>query len=47
MSKLIKLIKKYGHGIARTNDYGFKEGENMCLDVPMEVRAHLRIVKNS
>ena len=32
----------YGHGIARTNDFGFQEGENMCRHVPMDVRAHLR-----
>jgi len=42
-----KANKKFGHGIARTNDFGFKSGENMCLDVSMEVRTHLRIVKNS
>ena len=37
-----KANKAYGHGIARTNDFGFEEGENMCRNVPMEVRAHLR-----
>ena len=32
----------YGDGIARTNDFGFRPGENMCRDIPIEVRAHLR-----
>ena len=31
----------YGHGIARTHDFGFQPGENMCRDVPIELRAHL------
>ena len=35
----------YGHGIARTNDFGFREGENMCLHVPIHVRAALRVLK--
>ena len=42
-----KANRRYGHGIARTNDFGFKSGENMFLDVSMEVRAYLRIVQNS
>ena len=25
-----KANQAYGHGIARTNDFGFEEGENMC-----------------
>ena len=37
--------KAYGHGIARTNDFGFKSGENMCRDVSMEVKAYLRIAR--
>ena len=32
----------FGHGIARTHDFGFRPGENMCRDIPIEVRAHLR-----
>ena len=37
--------KAYGHGIARTRDFGFRPGENMCRDVPIEVRAHLRTLQ--
>ena len=37
----------YGHGIARTHDFGFRPGENMCRDVPIEVRAHLRTLQGS
>ena len=37
--------KAYGHGIARTNDFGFREGENMCLHVPIHVRAALSVLK--
>ena len=32
---------EYGHGIARTGDFGFAPGDNMCRDLPMEVKAHL------
>ena len=35
----------YGHGTARTHDFGFRPGENMCLDVPIELRAHLRTLQ--
>ena len=38
-----KANKPYGHGIARTHDYGFRPGENICRDVPIEVRARRRI----
>ena len=34
--------KAYGHGIARTNEFGFLPGQDMCRHVPIEVRAHLR-----
>ena len=37
----------YGHGIARTNDFGFQPGETMCRGVPTEVRAHLRTLQGS
>ena len=37
----------YGDGIARTNDFGFRPGENMCRDIPIEVRAHLRTLQIS
>ena len=37
----------YGHGIARTNDFGFNEGENMTRDVPLEVRAQKRMLEMS
>ena len=37
----------YGHGIARTHDFGFKPGDNMCTDVPIEVRARLRTLQGS
>ena len=37
----------YGHGIARTHDFGFRPGQNMCLDVPIEVRADLRTLQGS
>ena len=36
---------KYGHGIARTNDSGFRQGENTNHHVPIEVRAHLHILQ--
>ena len=39
--------KAYGHGIARTRDFGFRPGKNMCRDVPIEVRAHLRSLQTS
>ena len=32
--------RAYGHGIARTSDFGFKPGDNMNQDVPTDVRAH-------
>ena len=37
-----------GHGIARTHDFGFRPGDNMCRDVPIEVeqwccRAYCRL----
>ena len=35
----------YGHGIARTHQFGFLPGENMCRHVPIEVRAHLRTLQ--
>ena len=35
----------FGHGIARTHDFGFKPGDNMCIDVPIEVRAQLRTLQ--
>ena len=38
---------EYGHGIARTHEFGFRPGENMCRDVPIEVRAHLRTLQIS
>ena len=37
----------YGHGIARTHAFGFRPGENMCRDVPIEVRAHLQTLQGS
>ena len=36
---------KYGQGIARTHDFGFRPGDNMCTDVPIEVQAQLRVLK--
>ena len=42
-----KANKAYGHGIARTNDFGFEEGENMCRNVPMDVRAQLRLLQGN
>ena len=29
----------HGHGIARTHDFGFRPGENMCREVPIAGRA--------
>ena len=37
--------KDYGHGMARTNDFSFRVGENMCCHIPTDVRAHLRLLK--
>ena len=37
----------YGHDIAWTHDFGFKPRENMCRDVPIEVRAHVRTLQTS
>ena len=42
-----KANKAYGHGIARTNDFGFAEVENMCRNVPMDVRAQLRLLQGN
>ena len=36
----------YGHGVARTHDFGFEPGANMCRALPLEVRAHLALLKN-
>ena len=36
---------EYGHGIARTGDFGFAPGDNMCRDLPMEVKAKLAAVR--
>jgi len=37
----------YGHGVAHTHDFGFEPGDNMCRDVPIEVRAHVRSLQTS
>ena len=37
--------KAYGHGMARTSDFGFSPGDNMCRHVPIHVRAALRVLK--
>ena len=37
----------YGHGIAQTHDFGFRPGQNMCRDLPIEVRAVLRTLQGS
>ena len=31
-----KANKAYGHGMARTDAYGFEPGDNMCTEVPMD-----------
>ena len=36
-----KANEAYGHGMARTNDFGFAAGDNMCRTVPVDVRARL------
>ena len=46
-ARVDRANKKYGHGIARTHDFGFAPGENMCRDVPIEVRAQLRTLQSS
>ena len=45
--KVDQANRQYGHGIARTHDFGFHPGEHMCRDVPIEVRAHLRTLQGS
>ena len=42
-----KANTAYGHGMARTHDFGFQPGENMCTQVPMDVKAHLRTLRTS
>ena len=37
----------YGHGVARTHVFGFTPGENMRRDIPMEIRAHLRQLRDA
>ena len=41
-----KANKAYGHGMARTDAYGFEPGDNMCTEVPMDVKAHLRQLRS-
>ena len=36
----------YGHGMARTHDYGFEPGENVRREIPMDVKAHLRQLRS-
>jgi len=38
--------KAFGHGIARTNDFGYEAGQNMCKQIPTDVSAALRILKS-
>ena len=40
-----KANKAYGHGIARTNDFGFKRGENMHKRITTDVMAALQALK--
>ena len=37
----------YGHGIARTSDFGFLPGDNMNQELPTDVRAHLQLLQSS
>jgi len=41
-----KSNKAFGHGIARTNDFGYAAGQNMCKQIPTDVSAALRILKS-
>ena len=41
-----KANAAYGHGMARTHDYGFEPEESMCREVPMDVKAHLRQLRS-
>ena len=34
--------KAYGHGIARTHDFGFEPGQNMCTQIPADIAAAVR-----
>ena len=42
-----KANAAYGHGIARTNDFGFQPGDNMNQELPTDVRAHLQLLQSS
>ena len=41
-----KANTAYGHGVARTHDYGFVPGEDVWKPVPMDVKAHLRQLRS-
>ena len=35
--------KQYGHGVARTNDFGFPKGTNMCTVQPTDLSIALSL----
>ena len=37
----------YGHGMARTHAFGFTPGENTRREIPTDIKAHLRQLRNS
>ena len=43
--KVDEANMKYGHGIARTNDFGYEPGQNMNMQIPTDVAATLRNLK--
>ena len=40
-----KANQAYGHGMARTHDFGFKPGQNMCKQIPQHVAIALAVLK--
>ena len=44
-AKVDQANKNYGHGIARTNDFGYEPGQNMNTQIPTDVAATLRNLK--
>ena len=46
-ARVVQANTNHGHDIARAHDLGFQPGQNMCRDVPIGVRAHLRTLQGS
>ncbi len=43
--RMDKANQDYGHGIARTHDFGYEPGQNMNTQIPTDVAAALKLLK--